>query len=101
VEFVEKMIFQNFFRGKLQFFPTFLGGKFSAEFSLEKMYEKSASDWASVYFWQVFITKESQSLRLLFPRKKLCMNIDKKCWATFLVDFFANSSGHPGLEVCC
>jgi hypothetical protein len=42
VEFVEKMIFQNFSRGKLQFFPTFLGGKFSAEFSLEKTYEKSA-----------------------------------------------------------
>jgi hypothetical protein len=40
------MIFQNFFRGKLQFFPTFFGGKFSsefsAEFSPEKMYEKSA-----------------------------------------------------------
>jgi hypothetical protein len=36
VEFVEKMIFQNFFRGKLQFSQHFLGGKFSAEFSLEK-----------------------------------------------------------------
>jgi hypothetical protein len=42
MEFVEKMIFQNFFRGKLQFFPTFLGEKFSEEFSLEKMYKKSA-----------------------------------------------------------
>jgi hypothetical protein len=45
VEFVEKMIFQNFFHGKLQFFPTFFGLKFSAEnsaeFSLEKNYEKS------------------------------------------------------------
>jgi hypothetical protein len=41
VEFVEKMIFQNFFHGKFQFFPTFFGGKFSAEFSPEKMYEKS------------------------------------------------------------
>jgi hypothetical protein len=35
---LKKMIFQNFFRGKLQFFPTFFwGGEFSAEFSLEKM----------------------------------------------------------------
>jgi hypothetical protein len=31
-EFLGKTIFQNFFRGKLQFFPTFLGGTFSAEF---------------------------------------------------------------------
>jgi hypothetical protein len=42
-----KMIFQNFFRGKFHFFPTFFGGKFSAEFSpkfsLEKMYEKSVT----------------------------------------------------------
>jgi hypothetical protein len=37
-ELLGKTIFQNFFRRKLQFFPTFLGGKFS----LEKMYEKSA-----------------------------------------------------------
>jgi hypothetical protein len=44
VEFVEKMIFENFFHGKLQFFPTLFGGKFSAEFSLEKMYKKSAPD---------------------------------------------------------
>jgi hypothetical protein len=40
------MIFQNFFCGKFLFFPTFLWGKFSAEFSpefsLEKMYTKSA-----------------------------------------------------------
>jgi hypothetical protein len=46
VEFHGKMIFQNFFREKFHFFPTFLGGKFSAEFSPkyspEKMYEKSA-----------------------------------------------------------
>jgi hypothetical protein len=49
VEFVEKIIFQNFFRGKLQFFPTFWGEKFSAEnsteLSLEKMYEKSADEF--------------------------------------------------------
>jgi hypothetical protein len=46
VEFLEKTIFQNFFRGKFQFFPTFFGKKISAKFSLkffpEKMYEKSA-----------------------------------------------------------
>jgi hypothetical protein len=46
VKFLVKTIFGNFFRGKFQFFPTFLRGKFSAEFSLkfytEKMYEKSA-----------------------------------------------------------
>jgi hypothetical protein len=41
-EFLGKTIFRNFFRGKLQFFPAFFGGKFSAQFSLEKMYEKSA-----------------------------------------------------------
>jgi hypothetical protein len=28
VEFVEKMIFQNIFRGKLQFFQPFFWGKF-------------------------------------------------------------------------
>jgi hypothetical protein len=28
VEFLVKMIFQNFFRGKLHFFPTFLGENF-------------------------------------------------------------------------
>jgi hypothetical protein len=50
VEFVEKMIFQNFFRVKLQFLPTFFGGKFSAEFSLEKMYEKSAPGIAESHF---------------------------------------------------
>jgi hypothetical protein len=48
VEFLGKMIFQNFFCGKFNFFPTFFGGKFSAkfsaEFSPEKMYEKSAPD---------------------------------------------------------
>jgi hypothetical protein len=47
-EFLGKTIFRNFFCGKLQCFPTFLGGKisaeFSAEFSLEKMYEKSAPE---------------------------------------------------------
>jgi hypothetical protein len=32
--------FQNFFRGKFLFFPTFLWGKFSAEFSLEFSPEK-------------------------------------------------------------
>jgi hypothetical protein len=42
VEFVGKTIFLYFFRGKFQFFPTFFGGKFSAEFSPEKMCEKSA-----------------------------------------------------------
>jgi hypothetical protein len=42
VEFVEKMIFQNFFHRKFQFFPTHLGGKFSAEFPPEKMCEKPA-----------------------------------------------------------
>jgi hypothetical protein len=42
VEFVAEMIFQNFFLGKFWFFPTFFGGKFSAEFSPEKMYKKSA-----------------------------------------------------------
>jgi hypothetical protein len=31
--FLEKTIFQNFFRGKFHFFPNILGGKFSAEFS--------------------------------------------------------------------
>jgi hypothetical protein len=45
-EFLGKIFFQNFFRGKFHFFPTFLGGKFSAaisqKFSPEKMYEKSA-----------------------------------------------------------
>jgi hypothetical protein len=60
VEFVEKMIFQNFFHGKLQVFPTFFGGKFSAEFSLEKMYKKSAQigrifdHWAAIFFGQFF-----------------------------------------------
>jgi hypothetical protein len=43
------MIFKNFFRGKLQFFPTFFEGNFSAEFSLEKMYEKSAPGRKSSY----------------------------------------------------
>jgi hypothetical protein len=46
-EFLGKTIFQNFFRGKLQFFPTFLGENFSVEFSAkfspEKMYEKSSN----------------------------------------------------------
>jgi hypothetical protein len=46
VEFLGKTISQNFFRRKFHFFPTFLGGKFSAEFSMkfspEKMYEKLA-----------------------------------------------------------
>jgi hypothetical protein len=32
-EFLGKTIFQNFFRVKFHFIPTFLGGKFSAEFS--------------------------------------------------------------------
>jgi hypothetical protein len=53
-EFLGKTIFQNFFRGKFHFFPTFFGRKFSAEFSPkfsmefspkfspEKMYEKLA-----------------------------------------------------------
>jgi hypothetical protein len=50
VEFLGKNDFRNFFRGKFQFFPTFLWEKFSAEFSPkfspkfspEKMYDKSA-----------------------------------------------------------
>jgi hypothetical protein len=41
---LKKRFFKTFFRGKLQFFPTFFRGKFSADFSLEKMYEKSAPD---------------------------------------------------------
>jgi hypothetical protein len=41
VEFIEKMIFQNFFRGKFLFFPTFFGGKFSAGFSAEFYPEKN------------------------------------------------------------
>jgi hypothetical protein len=43
-EFLGKTVFRNFFHGKLPFFPTFLGEKFSAEFSLEKIYEKWAPD---------------------------------------------------------
>jgi hypothetical protein len=31
-EFLGKMIFWNFFRGKFQFFPTFFGKKFSQNF---------------------------------------------------------------------
>jgi hypothetical protein len=34
--------FSKLFPRKIQFFPNIFGGKFSAEFSAEKMYEKSA-----------------------------------------------------------
>jgi hypothetical protein len=48
MEFLGKTIFQNFFRGKFLFFPTFLWEKFSmeflSEFYPEKMYKKSAPD---------------------------------------------------------
>jgi hypothetical protein len=44
-EFLGKMIFQNFFRGKFNFFPTFFGGKIFPEIFRGifpgKMYEKS------------------------------------------------------------
>jgi hypothetical protein len=44
MEFVEKMIFQIFSPGNSIFSQHFFfgGGEFSAEFSLEKLYEKSA-----------------------------------------------------------
>jgi hypothetical protein len=45
VEFLGKTIFQNFFRQKFQIFPTFLGVKFSEEFSPNfcgKIVQKSA-----------------------------------------------------------
>jgi hypothetical protein len=40
-EFLGKMIFQNFFRRKIHFIPTFFGGKFSAEFSPKFSPEKN------------------------------------------------------------
>jgi hypothetical protein len=39
--------FSKLFPWKIQFFPNIFWGKFSAEFSPEKMYEKSAPDWAN------------------------------------------------------
>jgi hypothetical protein len=42
MEFLGKTIFQNFFRRKFHFFPTFFRGKFPPKFSPEKNYEKSA-----------------------------------------------------------
>jgi hypothetical protein len=41
---LEKRFFETFSAENSNFFPTFFGGKFSAEFSPEKMYEKSAPD---------------------------------------------------------
>jgi hypothetical protein len=39
--FLEKRFFKTCFRGKFHFFPTFWGGKFSAEFSLKFSPEKN------------------------------------------------------------
>jgi hypothetical protein len=44
-------IFRNFFCGKFQFFPNIFRGKFSAEFSPEKMYEKSSPDQVLPSSW--------------------------------------------------
>jgi hypothetical protein len=44
VEFLGKTIFQNFFCGKFNFFPTFLGKNFPRNFPRKKMYEKLAPD---------------------------------------------------------
>jgi hypothetical protein len=44
VDFVGKNDFSKLFSRKIQFFPTFWGEKFSAEFSPEKMNEKSARE---------------------------------------------------------
>jgi hypothetical protein len=34
---------------------------------------------------------------LLFQRKKLCINFDKKCLGYTWADFFINPSGHPAV----
>jgi hypothetical protein len=75
VEFLGKMIFQNFFRGKLYFFPTFLGKNFPLNFPhnfpRKKIYEKSAPDWAN-FLGDCF------TLRSFFNESKF--------WATFFQD---------------
>jgi hypothetical protein len=53
VEFLGKIIFQNFFPWKIPFFPNIFfwgGGEFSLKFSPEKMYEKSAPGLTGFWF---------------------------------------------------
>jgi hypothetical protein len=47
-EFLGKTMIQNFSRGKLDFFPTFFGGKFSAKFSAEFFPEKNVRKIGSI-----------------------------------------------------
>jgi hypothetical protein len=58
--------------------------------------------WAIVFVGQFFqITEGAQMHAQLFsPRKKPCINFEKKLfWATFWAIFFTSSSGRPAANI--
>jgi hypothetical protein len=48
----KKNDFSKLFHGKFHFFPTFLGAKFSAEFSQKFSPEKCTKNWPQMSLWK-------------------------------------------------